>query len=137
MFTILIQVLRSSPIISNDIGHSPWVSWPLGQPLVGVIRVNWPPFDNVFVFFFYLLGAVIHPIMLNALLHGPIGFANGVRISTGFNAALLIIANLLMRARLPPKKVGSAIPIAEFARDPPYLFTVIGYAPLLLPNYVE
>lgn len=71
------------------------------------------------------LGAVLHPIMLNHLFQGPLGFHNGVRVSAALNTFLLIIANLLMRTRLPPKKVGSALPIAEFARDPPYLFFVI------------
>ncbi|RDB17187.1 Riboflavin transporter MCH5 [Hypsizygus marmoreus] len=72
------------------------------------------------------LGAVVHPIMLNALLHGPIGFVNGVRFSTGFNLGLLIVANIVMRARLPPKPTGSTVPFTEFVRDQPYLFMVIG-----------
>jgi len=86
-----------------------------------------------YVFPFFVLrnqiqfaGGTLHPILLNKLFHGPVGFHNGVRISAGLNTFLLIIANLIMRTRIPPKKVGSAVPIAKFARDPPYVFTVIG-----------
>ncbi|TFK75528.1 monocarboxylate permease [Pluteus cervinus] len=71
------------------------------------------------------LGAVLHPIMLNHLFNGPVGFKNGVRISAGLNSFLLIIANLIMRTRLPPKKSASRLPILQFARDPPYVITVI------------
>ncbi|KAF5384257.1 hypothetical protein D9615_003436 [Tricholomella constricta] len=70
------------------------------------------------------LGAVLHPIMLNRLFHGPIGFHNGVRISAALNAVLLGIANAMMRTRLPPKKTGPAIPLVGFLRDPPYIFVL-------------
>ncbi len=43
-----------------------------------------------------LFCGLVHPIMLNNLLHGRLGFAWGVRISALFNLVLLIIANLLM-----------------------------------------
>ncbi|KAG6861147.1 hypothetical protein C0995_003415 [Termitomyces sp. Mi166 len=72
------------------------------------------------------VGAVLHPIMLNRLFHGSVGFHNGVRISAAMNTVLLIIANGCMRTRLPPKKTGSALPFLEFMRDPAYLFCVIG-----------
>lgn len=49
------------------------------------------------------LGGIVHPIMLNQLIHGPVGFAWGVRISAFLNLVLLIAANLLMRTRLAPK----------------------------------
>jgi len=71
------------------------------------------------------IGAALHPIMLNHLFHGPLGFHNGVRVSAAFNSFLLIGSNLVMRTRLPPKKEGSAIPIFDFARDPPYVFAVL------------
>jgi hypothetical protein len=38
------------------------------------------------------LGSIIHPIMLNYLLSGPIGFANGVRVRAGLVSVLLLIA---------------------------------------------
>lgn len=48
------------------------------------------------------LGTAIHPIMLNYLLNGPLGFANAVRASAGLVSGLLLIACLCMRTRLPP-----------------------------------
>lgn len=49
------------------------------------------------------LGGVIHPIMLNQLFNGPVGFHWGVRISAFLNLGLLVIANLMMTSRLPPQ----------------------------------
>jgi len=51
------------------------------------------------------LGAIIHPIMLNNLLNGPVGFSNGVRASAGLVSGLLIIACLCMRTRLDPPTI--------------------------------
>lgn len=65
--------------------------------------------------------------MLNKLFHDSIGFHNGVRISAGVNAGLFIIANLLMRTRLPPKATRTPIPFVKFLRDVPYLLMVMGY----------
>ncbi|KAG2058344.1 MFS general substrate transporter [Suillus hirtellus] len=48
------------------------------------------------------LGAIIHPIVLNNLLNGPLGFANGVRVSAGLISLLLLTACLCMRTRLDP-----------------------------------
>jgi len=48
------------------------------------------------------LGCAIHPIMLNYLFNGPLGFANAVRASAGLVSGLLLIACLCMRTRLPP-----------------------------------
>ncbi len=49
------------------------------------------------------VGGLVHPIMLNNLFHGRLGFAWGVRASALFNFVLLIIANLLMTTRLPAR----------------------------------
>ncbi|KAG2359035.1 major facilitator superfamily domain-containing protein [Suillus spraguei] len=46
------------------------------------------------------MGAIIHPIMLNRLLNGNVGFARGVRASAGFVSALLLISCLSMRTRV-------------------------------------
>ena len=72
------------------------------------------------------LGAVVHPIMLNKLFYSSLGFHNSVRANAGMNLGLLIIANLLMRTRLPSKGKGAFVPVREFVRDIPYLFAVIG-----------
>ncbi|KAI0717823.1 major facilitator superfamily domain-containing protein [Cerioporus squamosus] len=49
-------------------------------------------------------GGIVFPIMLNHLFAmSSFGFANGVRTSGAVIAALLAIANCIMRTRLPPK----------------------------------
>ena len=49
-------------------------------------------------------GGIVFPIMLNHLFAMPsFGFANGVRTSGAVIAALLAIANGIMRTHLPPK----------------------------------
>ncbi|KAI1790028.1 MFS general substrate transporter [Ganoderma leucocontextum] len=50
-------------------------------------------------------GGVVFPIMLNHLFSNPkMGFASGVRVSGAVVAALLAVANAIMRTRLPPKR---------------------------------
>jgi MFS family permease len=72
------------------------------------------------------LGSMVHPIMLNNLIHGRVGFANGVRASAGLVAGCLIIAALLMRTRLPPRKQPPVRRTAKkFANDIPYVLIVI------------
>lgn len=88
------------------------------------------------------LGAVVHAIMLNKLIYGPLGFHNGIRVNAGMSAVLLVssqrllgaqslktlqfIANLLMRTRLPPKPKPGIIPIADFFKDLPYVAALAG-----------
>jgi len=75
------------------------------------------------------VGGAVHPIMLNKLFHGPVGFHNGVRASAGVLGGLLIIAILLMKPRLPPtsRKHGSTLgDLRVFLRDPPYVIMVFG-----------
>ncbi|KAG1748489.1 MFS general substrate transporter [Suillus paluster] len=74
------------------------------------------------------LGAIVHPIMLNNFLDGPLGFANGVRASAGFVSALLLIACLCMRTRLdPPTTPVNYIAAArKCLRDVPFTLMVAG-----------
>ncbi|KAG1788771.1 major facilitator superfamily domain-containing protein [Suillus plorans] len=74
------------------------------------------------------LGAIVHPIMLNNLLNGPLGFANGVRASAGLLSALLLIACLCMRPRLdPPTTPVNYIAAAKKClRDVPFFFAAVG-----------
>ncbi|KAJ7088741.1 MFS general substrate transporter [Mycena belliarum] len=76
------------------------------------------------------LGAIIHPIMLNNTFHSRLGFANAVRLSAGLVSALLLLACLLMRPRLPPAQTHPPFwkSLRRFARDPPYLFATAGMA---------
>ncbi|KAG6853434.1 hypothetical protein C0991_004434 [Blastosporella zonata] len=75
------------------------------------------------------VGGAVHSVMLNQLFHGRVGFRNGVRASGGMVGALLIIAILLMKPRLPPtsRKHGSTLhDLKVFLRDPPYVIMVTG-----------
>ncbi|KAJ7839655.1 MFS general substrate transporter [Mycena leptocephala] len=73
------------------------------------------------------LGAVVHPIMLNNTIN-RLGFATTVRASAGFVGGLLLIACLLMHPRLPPPTSHPPFwkSLPRFARDPSYVFAVIG-----------
>ncbi|KAF8882755.1 major facilitator superfamily domain-containing protein [Gymnopilus junonius] len=71
------------------------------------------------------IGAVVHPIMLNRLINGPVGFHNGVRISAAMNTVLLIAACLLTHSRLPPKRL-QKFPIVKWIREPAYLAILVG-----------
>ncbi|KIK34646.1 hypothetical protein CY34DRAFT_625339 [Suillus luteus UH-Slu-Lm8-n1] len=74
------------------------------------------------------LGATIHPIMLNNLLNGPVGFSNGVRASAGLISSLLLIACLCMRTRLdPPTTPVNYIAAArKCIRDVPFILMIAG-----------
>ncbi|KIK42704.1 hypothetical protein CY34DRAFT_83114 [Suillus luteus UH-Slu-Lm8-n1] len=76
------------------------------------------------------LGAILHPIMLNNLINGRLGFANGVRASAGLISGLLLIANLLMRTRLPPqpKAVSYTRVLQSSSRDGAYVCACVGMA---------
>jgi hypothetical protein len=69
------------------------------------------------------LGAVSHPILLNNLINGKLGFANGVRASAGMISGLNFIACLLMRTRLPPqpKAVSYTRVLKNSFTDPAYV----------------
>lgn len=76
------------------------------------------------------LGALLHPIMLNNLIHGALGFGNGVRASAGLVGGALLLGGLLTRTRGPPKKekghVGLWTAVKKFSKDEVYVFAVIG-----------
>ncbi|KAH8116699.1 MFS general substrate transporter [Phellopilus nigrolimitatus] len=75
------------------------------------------------------LGGVVHPIMLNKLIHGRLGFAWGVRCSAFLNLALLAVANALMTTRLPPQSKKLSHQIAYwrvFFKDRTYVVATAG-----------
>jgi hypothetical protein len=74
------------------------------------------------------LGAILHPVMLNNLINGRLGFANGVRVSAGMNGCLLFIANLLMRTRLPPKPktISYMRVLQDSSRDGAFICACVG-----------
>ena len=74
------------------------------------------------------LGATVHPIMLNNLINGTLGFSNGVRASAGLITGCMILICALMRTRLPPSSnVDSyAKVLKNSSRDSAYLAGVVG-----------
>ncbi|KAJ7065707.1 MFS general substrate transporter [Mycena amicta] len=84
------------------------------------------------------LGAVIHPIMLNNLLHKPgLGFASAVRASAGTVTGVVLIACLLMHPRLPPP---ATLPpfwksIRRFGRDVAYVLSTLGMVTVSIGLY--
>lgn len=74
-------------------------------------------------------GAVIHPLMLNNTLP-QLGFATAARANAGLIAGLLLIACPMMRQRFPPPvdkgDTDMWYSAKKFARDPPYVFGVLG-----------
>ncbi|KAF5373392.1 hypothetical protein D9757_009739 [Collybiopsis confluens] len=74
------------------------------------------------------LGAIVHPIMLNNLLK-RIGFANTARANAALISAMLLVACLLMRTRLPPNKapLGLKDAFLKFGKDKSYVLATIGY----------
>jgi len=71
-----------------------------------------------------VIGAVLHPIMLNKLINGPVGFHKAVKISAALNVFLLVIAGCLMRTRLPPKEI-QHFPIIQWLKEPAYLAFIL------------
>lgn len=75
------------------------------------------------------VGGIIHPIMLNQLFNGHVGFHNGVRISAGLNGAMLVAANLLSthkEHKALPREVRMAKKWYQFFLEPSYSTAVAG-----------
>jgi hypothetical protein len=74
------------------------------------------------------MGSILHPIMLNNLINGRLGFANGVRASAGMIGGLLLIAYLLMHTRLPPqpRAVSYTRVLQNSSRDHAYICACLG-----------
>ncbi|KAG1843892.1 major facilitator superfamily domain-containing protein [Suillus subluteus] len=73
------------------------------------------------------LGSMIHPIMLNHLLNGTVGFARGIRASAGFVSALLLIACLCMRTRELPVPTASYMVVArKCSREVLFILMTVG-----------
>ncbi|KZT25256.1 MFS monocarboxylate transporter-like protein [Neolentinus lepideus HHB14362 ss-1] len=71
-------------------------------------------------------GGIIFPIMLNKLANNPnVGYAWAVR-ATGFVVlGCLVVANLLLRTRLPPREHGRIVDFSVF-KDKTYTIYVVG-----------
>ncbi|KAF9561240.1 MFS general substrate transporter [Agrocybe pediades] len=75
------------------------------------------------------LGGVVYPVLLNNIFQRASGFQWGVRAVAFMDLGFLIIANLIMRTRLPPKKSRGNEGGATFKsvlKDVPFLIYVLG-----------
>ncbi|CCM05103.1 uncharacterized protein FIBRA_07310 [Fibroporia radiculosa] len=73
-------------------------------------------------------GGVVYPIMLNRLFNGSAGFAWGIRASAFLSLGLLLIANCIMRTRLPGGKnrlEGSKPSVKSIMTHKPYVLAVL------------
>ncbi|GJJ08890.1 hypothetical protein Clacol_003110 [Clathrus columnatus] len=83
-------------------------------------------------------GGILQTIGLNHLINGRVGFAWGVRIFGFIFLALAIIGNLLMRPRLPPRRLRPDQPkpdVQKIIRDVPLLLAISGSALLLFSAF--
>jgi MFS family permease len=73
------------------------------------------------------MGGIVFPLTLQALLP-KIGWAWSTRVNALINLILLIIANLLIKARLPPRKATkeNIMPDFRIFRDPVFALTTAG-----------
>jgi len=74
-------------------------------------------------------GAVVYPILLNNVFAKAPGFKWGVRAVAFLDLGLLVIANCMMRTRLPPKRStgdGSGASFKGVLRDIPFLVYALG-----------
>jgi MFS family permease len=74
------------------------------------------------------IGGIVFPLMLQRLFP-MLGFAWATRILGFILIFLLVIANLLVKSRLPKKKmpsIRSVLPDMTVFKDPPFLFVTLG-----------
>jgi len=74
------------------------------------------------------IGGCLYPVLLNNVFAKASGFGTGVRAVAFMDLGLLIIANLIMRTRLPSKQRGSGgvSILKEVLTDRPYITFVLG-----------
>ncbi|KAG6831552.1 hypothetical protein H0H92_009471 [Tricholoma furcatifolium] len=74
------------------------------------------------------IGGCVYPVLLNNVFARASGFGMGVRAVAFMDLGLLIIANSIMRAGLPPKRRGNegGSILKEVITDGPYLLFVLG-----------
>lgn len=70
-------------------------------------------------------GGIIFPLMLQSLF-STVGWAWATRIQGFIFLALLLVANLLIKSRLPPKPGGSIFPDFRIFKQPAFLLATIG-----------
>lgn len=85
------------------------------------------------------IGAIVQTIGLNQFFDGRVGFAWGIRIISFISLILFIIGNLLMRPRLPPRKLRKYnLPnpdVKKVATDVPFLVAIMASSLLIFAVY--
>ncbi|GJJ08892.1 hypothetical protein Clacol_003112 [Clathrus columnatus] len=84
------------------------------------------------------VGGIFQTIGLNHLINGKVGFSWGVRIFGFIFLVLAIIGNILMRPRLPPRRLRPNQPkpdVEKIVRDIPLLLSIVGSALLLFSAF--
>ncbi|KZV93944.1 MFS general substrate transporter [Exidia glandulosa HHB12029] len=86
------------------------------------------------------VGGVVFTLMLNNLFRSDsLGFANGVRVAAGVAALPMIVANLIMRTDVPPRRKRTVqVPLpnpASFFRDRDYVLGLLGLCSLSFAVY--
>ena len=71
------------------------------------------------------LGGIIFPLMLQNLFP-KVGWAWAIRIQGFCILMLLVLANLLIRSRLPPRIGGSVLPDFTIFRQPAFALVAVG-----------
>ncbi|KAH9831896.1 Major Facilitator Superfamily [Teratosphaeria destructans] len=71
------------------------------------------------------VGGIIFPLMLQSLFP-KVGWGWATRVQGFISIVLLIVANLLIRSRLPPKPGGSVLPNFRVFRQPAFLLATVG-----------
>ena len=71
------------------------------------------------------IGGIVFPLMLQSLFP-KVGFEWATRIMGFIFIGLLLVANLFIKSRLPPKPGGSVLPDFRIFRDTAFLLTTIG-----------
>lgn len=112
-------------IISDDDVLSLWASSLQARQLVTSVHFNLPCTMLITFVNCTILGGIFHPILVNKLINGSVGFHNAVRISASMNVSLLILAACLMRTRLPPKPKAQSFPVAQWFKEPAYVPLVL------------
>lgn len=72
------------------------------------------------------IGGCVYPILLNNMFSRPSGFEWGVRIIACMNLGLLLIANFLLRPRLPERATTGQIAFRKIVTDVPFLIFIVG-----------
>ncbi|KAH8924272.1 MFS general substrate transporter [Atractiella rhizophila] len=63
------------------------------------------------------IGGIIFPIMFNKLFHSSIGFGWAIRAAALVELVVLMIANVTLKARLPPRKKGHFIQLSALKEN--------------------